>query len=189
MQHCIRHDQDMLWTQAWQKFIAVSELEPWCIWSWLMRQVVAAMQSVYLCLILQYLKTAITIVYWVFTESITAPPTRLERAGAGRLVQQWPSCHLSPVHGPVLTQTLMFKCESSLMNLKNPHFWPVNFKFKIFQWSDFTNKNQGQFWNTLVLRIPKLFLVTRFDKDFTRILRVKEKTYIFESSNFIWSKM
>ena len=80
LQHCIRPDQDMLWTQAWQKFIAVSELEPWCIWSWLMRQVVAAMQSVYLCLILQYLKTAITIVYWVFTESITAPPTRPERA-------------------------------------------------------------------------------------------------------------
>ena len=63
--------------------------------------------SVYLGLILQYLKTAITIVYWVFTESITAPPTRQKRAAhwsdtgltlatvTRYQVQTQQTCHLS----------------------------------------------------------------------------------------------
>ena len=44
--------------------------------------------------------------------------------------------------------------------------------------------NQGKFWNQLVLRIPKLPLVVRFDKDSAEILRVKEKASISKSSRF-----
>lgn len=45
------------------------------------------MQRVYLCLMPQYLLSAITIVYWVFTHSITPPPA-------------WPSRVIYQVRGP-----------------------------------------------------------------------------------------
>ena len=35
-------------------------------------------------------------------------------------------------------------------------------------------QNQGQFWNLLVLRIPKLSLKVKFDKDLAEIIKVKD---------------
>ena len=40
------------------------------------------------------------------------------------------------------------------------------------------SNNQGQFQNQLVLRIPKLTLVVRFDQDLAKIWRVKENASI-----------
>ena len=42
------------------------------------------------------------------------------------------------------------------------------------------SSKQGQFRNQLVLRIPKLPLVVRFDKDLAEILEVEEKASISE---------
>ena len=36
-------------------------------------------------------------------------------------------------------------------------------------------QNQGQFWNLLVLRFPKLSLKVKFDKDLAEIIKVKDK--------------
>ena len=49
-------------------------------WPRLMRHLwLCTMQRVYLCLMPQYLLSAITIVYWVFTHSITPPPASPSR--------------------------------------------------------------------------------------------------------------
>ena len=37
------------------------------------------------------------------------------------------------------------------------------------------NKNQGQFWNMLVIRILKIPLLLEFEKDVTETLKVKDK--------------
>ena len=37
-------------------------------------------------------------------------------------------------------------------------------------------ENQGQFWNLLVMRISKLSLICRFDKELTEIFKVKDIT-------------
>ena len=63
-----------------------------------------SMQRVYLCLMPQYLLSAITIVYWVFTHSITPPPASPSRviyqAGARVLVLMRDLCKLWAVTAP-----------------------------------------------------------------------------------------
>ena len=64
------------------------------------------MQRVYLCLMPQYLLSAITIVYWVFTHSITPPPASPSRviyqSGTRVLVLMRDLCKLWAVTAPAL---------------------------------------------------------------------------------------
>ena len=46
------------------------------------------------------------------------------------------------------------------------------------------SSQHGQFWNQLVLRIPKPTLALRFDKDLAEILEVEEKASISKSYRF-----
>lgn len=71
-------------------------------WPRLMRHPwLCSMQRVYLCLMPQYLLSAITIVYWVFTHSITPPPASPSRviyqSGARTQVLMRDLCKLSAV--------------------------------------------------------------------------------------------
>ena len=50
-------------------------------------------------------------------------------------------------------------------------------------------QNQGQFWNLLVLRIPKLSLKVKFDKDLAEIIKVKDNKSILKKClilNFVF---
>ena len=56
------------------------------------------------------------------------------------------------------------------------HFWKIATvsSYKLLQML-VNYQNQGQFWNFLVLGIPKLSLKVRFDQDLPELIKVKDK--------------
>ena len=79
--------------------------------------------------------------------------------------------HENEVH-PTTKKTTSFRNGSLLFNLQ--------YLGQIF----IKSSKQGQFRNQLVLRIPKLPLVVRFEKDLAEILEVEEKASISKLYRF-----
>ena len=80
---------------------------------------------------------------------------------------QYQNCHeeqiskLSPIFLFCRKLTEIFKVKDNARNQKRYRYF--------FVWVYIKSNNQGQFCNMLILRIPKLFLFTTFDKDITEM--------------------